>query len=58
MGKINKLLKGIKMLIQQPALINEIINAEDFHKKQVIKEYNLINGVRKFGKSRGNCCRK
>lgn len=48
MGKINKLLKGIKMLVQQPALINEIIDNEDFHKKEVIKNYGLNNGLKEI----------
>jgi hypothetical protein len=45
MGKLSKLIKGLKMLVQQPALINEIIDAEDFHKLEVIKKYKLVKGL-------------
>lgn len=48
MGKINKLVKGIKMLLQQPALINKIIDAEDFHKNEVVEKYKLIHGLKEI----------
>jgi hypothetical protein len=48
MRKVSKLFKGIKMLIQQPSLINEILDAEDFHKNEVVKKYNLIKGLKEI----------
>jgi predicted O-methyltransferase YrrM len=45
MGKINKLINGLKMLINNPALLNLIIDDEDFHKKEIIKKYKLESGL-------------
>ncbi|MDZ7744007.1 MAG: class I SAM-dependent methyltransferase [Bacteroidota bacterium] len=40
MGKLRKLLKGLRLLLKKPALINNIINDEQIWKKYVVKKYN------------------
>jgi predicted O-methyltransferase YrrM len=43
--KIGKFSRGIKLLIQKPALLNVLLDNEDLHHTQVIEQFGLVNGL-------------
>nr|NQU89326.1 class I SAM-dependent methyltransferase [Bacteroidota bacterium] len=45
MKKIGKLLKAIKLIARQPALLNHVINDDEVWKKYVGKKYSLAEGL-------------
>lgn len=45
MNKIQKALKAIRLICQHPYLLNNIINDEDVRKEEVIRKYQLPDGL-------------
>lgn len=46
MNKINKLIKAITLIIRKPALLNKVLDDSDVNKEQVIKNFNLPEGLK------------
>ncbi len=45
MKKISKLFKALSLILKQPSLLNKITDDADVNKAEVIKKYNLSNGL-------------
>jgi len=45
MSKLQKLLKATKLLIQNPALINKVLDAPEVNQKEIKQKYNLEKGL-------------
>jgi len=45
MSKLGKLLKAIKLVAKQPALLNHVLDDNEVWKKYVMKKYNLPDGL-------------
>jgi len=46
MNKISKLFKAISLIIKQPALLNKVLDDKDVNKKEVVRSYNLPEGLK------------
>lgn len=46
MNKVKKLLKAIQLILQQPALLNKVLDDEDVNKREVVASYNLPEGLK------------
>lgn len=46
MNKLTKLLKAIKLIVKQPALLNKVLDDSDVNKQLVFAKYNLPEGLK------------
>ena len=46
MSKLSKLIKALSLVIKQPSLLNKIIDDADVNKEEIIKKYNLPEGLK------------
>lgn len=46
MSKFSKIVKGVVLLLRSPSLINRVLDDSDVQKKEVIKKFNLPNGLK------------
>lgn len=46
MNKVTKLLKAVKLILQQPALLNKVLDDEDVNQREVVSTYNLPSGLK------------
>lgn len=46
MSKLSKLFKAISLIIGQPSLLNRVLDDEEVNRKEVIKKYNLPQGLK------------
>lgn len=51
-NKLSKFLRGLTLLARRPALVNELLDREDEHQRQVIKRFGLAEGLPEVSFSR------
>ena len=46
MSKIQKLIKALKLIIQNPALLNKVLDAPEVNQQEIKEKYNFKNGLK------------